>query len=1177
MNKSIFSVLLVFISVSLFSQNINDVLPKFNKKGMETDILYNPAGVGNIEKINDKKQNLYDFYQVYKSISFSDYKERYNELEKIKKNVINTTLSNKVNFGIIYTEYDTFVPDLDMEKTLRKTKKKTYKLREKNKQIFETKELFVTAALKQIQRGTKIDFIIGEETFINTTDKKITKIEIDFGDDYGFRDLSIGDTIKVHYQLPGKKDISTRLFFIDGSKIESFSSLEVVYSNEEFSQMNNQEIVGFTSGTTDPPYIQPYNEYPFKGWGEMSIFHSSDGVLDKPIFLIDGFDPSDSRNIEAIYAQLNYSGGNLGDQVRSQGYDVVVLNFPTYYREEDQVWIYGGADYIERNAMLLVELIKFINNSKVGNEKNIVIGPSMGGLISRYALGYMESQNIDHETRLYISFDAPHVGANVPIGFQHMFNFLAYGLDTWVGDFSVEALRPLVDGMLKSPAARQMLWDHFEPHLQSGSADFDNGNALPQPHSFHNIFYDALDNVGLEQYPVNTRNVAIINGSGNLSKFNFKNGNPVNPGDQVLDAFLPEVASSTDAYLDSWYTPDINVTSTVSKVYIDAPWICFCDITSEALSRSHGHTAGPDTVPGGLFNIEELAASFAVSDPLVATFINELQTNYFTFIPSISGMDYFTNNWNDFMGNPDNTPFDAWSMPSQNEEHVKLTPQNVEFALNEIYNGESDGNILNDQDKKPAIVFVENSNGSGDVVDGAIYISNVRGTDGNGNSFTRTGNGNSNAFFGNPGAYSVDLTAANKTPSDAAGSHGNFKEENHPLYTDGDGNFSAISNGFGAVAYMSFAANGYNRASGLGSVAMGFNNLAGPQTSEAGGVDGGNVGQAVFGWASRAIGNISFASGFRNTASGSSSVAMGNYNYATGDSTISLGKESWAEGASSIAIGYKSHAAGGGSVALGQENVSWGTTNFTAGYQNTAGDTNAAVGSGGSAVAMGKYNTASADASLALNRKTTASNQAATSMGFGTTADNVGMLAIGVNNAAGQGNILPADQQGSYYNTTYNGQAGPGGDVGIAFVIGNGNIDVPGSVVNGAFQPSGSPVPGQNKSNAFVVKYDGSATLAGDLTVNSDARLKSNIVSLGSTLAKLMQIDGKSYTLKSNEKENKIGLLAQEILEVFPELVKSGMDKNETLSVNYQGLIPVLINAIKEQQNQIDELKSLLE
>jgi len=93
------------------------------------------------------------------------------------------------------------------------------------------------------------------------------------------------------------------------------------------------------------------------------------------------------------------------------------------------------------------------------------------------------------------------------------------------------------------------------------------------------------------------------------------------------------------------------------------------------------------------------------------------------------------------------------------------------------------------------------------------------------------------------------------------------------------------------------------------------------------------------------------------------------------------------------------------------------------------------------------------------------------------------------------------------------------------------------------------------------------------LTVNSDARLKSNIMSLGSTLAKLMKIDGKSYTMKSNEKVNKIGLLAQEIEEVFPELVKEGEDKDGTLSVNYQGLIPVLINAIKEQQEELMSIR----
>jgi hypothetical protein len=480
-----------------------------------------------------------------------------------------------------------------------------------------------------------------------------------------------------------------------------------------------------------------------------------------------------------------------------------------------------------------------------------------------------------------------------------------------------------------------------------------------------------------------------------------------------------------------------------------------------------------------------------------------------------------------------------------------------------------------DQDKKPALVFTEN--GDGNPVNGQIYRSAAQGMAGRG------GNGNDNDQYGNLGEWSVDLVVSEKTGEQAATDFGSFKDNQHSSITFGDGTvwplyqgndvLTQTHGGMGALGWGSFAANAYNRASGTGSVAMGFNNIAGVNTADNGNFprDENNGGQAVFGRASRATGPVSFASGYRNTASGTTSVAMGNFNYATGDSSVAIGKESYAQGASTIAIGFKAHAAGNGSVALGQENVSWGTTNFTAGYQNIAGDVTAAVGSGGSAVAMGKYNMATADASMALNRATTASNQAATSMGYATTADNVGMLAIGVNNAAGIGNTVSGGTAGAYYNTTYNGGppealGQPTGDVGVAFVIGNGDIDV---TVDWSTGQATSTLKGANPSNAFVVKYDGSATLAGDLTVNSDARLKSNIVSLGSTLAKLMQIDGKSYTLRSNEKENKIGLLAQEILEVFPELVKSGMDKNETLSVNYQGLIPVLINAIKEQQNQI--------
>ena len=57
----------------------------------------------------------------------------------------------------------------------------------------------------------------------------------------------------------------------------------------------------------------------------------------------------------------------------------------------------------------------------------------------------------------------------------------------------------------------------------------------------------------------------------------------------------------------------------------------------------------------------------------------------------------------------------------------------------------------------------------------------------------------------------------------------------------------------------------------------------------------------------------------------------------------------------------------------------------------------------------------------------------------------------------------------------------------------------------------------------------------------------------------------KINSIRFEKKEIKIGVLAQDIKEVFPELVTE--DDNEMLAVNYQGLVPVLINALKEQES----------
>ena len=210
--------------------------------------------------------------------------------------------------------------------------------------------------------------------------------------------------------------------------------------------------------------------------------------------------------------------------------------------------------------------------------------------------------------------------------------------------------------------------------------------------------------------------------------------------------------------------------------------------------------------------------------------------------------------------------------------------------------------------------------------------------------------------------------------------------------------------------------------------------------------------------------------------------------------------------------------------------------------------------SGGASTAMGANTTASGGASTAMGANTTASGQSSTAMGVFTTAEDYFSLAIGVHNKTDES---PNPNSFSYQNT--------------AFVIGNGGYDSQGSYVGTS----------DTFSNAFEVLFDGTTTIAGDLNLNSDARLKANIISLGSTLAKLLQIDGKTYTMKKDEnKKQKIGVLAQDIEKVFPELVS---ESNGVKSVNYQGLVPVLINALKEQdtklnkqQAEIDELKAIV-
>ncbi|NND62237.1 MAG: hypothetical protein HKN48_03480, partial [Flavobacteriaceae bacterium] len=254
---------------------------------------------------------------------------------------------------------------------------------------------------------------------------------------------------------------------------------------------------------------QGYDEtQEYFGEGEFEIFLDLvDGVLDKPIIVLDGFDPGDGRDITGLYNSLSFDGDNMADILRLEGFDIVILNAPVY--TTDGKLIDGGADYIQRNALVLVEMINYLNAEKVGDEELVVLGPSMGGLIARYGLSYMEQNSIPHETRLYISFDSPHIGANIPISLQYLINYFAQE----IGDATALAI---VEDVLFSPAAKEMLSDHLLAHLLAGSTfEQDPTKLLPEgAPGFRDEFQSELDAIG---FPQNVRNVTMINGSGNAT------------------------------------------------------------------------------------------------------------------------------------------------------------------------------------------------------------------------------------------------------------------------------------------------------------------------------------------------------------------------------------------------------------------------------------------------------------------------------------------------------------------------------------------------------------------------------------------------------------------------------------------------------------------------------------
>ena len=167
------------------------------------------------------------------------------------------------------------------------------------------------------------------------------------------------------------------------------------------------------------------------------------------------------------------------------------------------------------------------------------------------------------------------------------------------------------------------------------------------------------------------------------------------------------------------------------------------------------------------------------------------------------------------------------------------------------------------------------------------------------------------------------------------------------------------------------------------------------------------------------------------------------------------------------------------------------------------------------------------------------------------------------------------------YDTTP--QLGGNLDLNSKLINGTGGINITGVVTatsfDGIVEVSTDTTPqlgGNLDLNSKLINGTGGITITGvttstDFNTTSDQNLKTNIRTIEDPLEKIVQIRGVNFEWKENNKPS-AGVIAQEVEKVLPQLVNG----NDTKTVNYNGLIGLLIETVKEQQKQIDNLNTRL-
>lgn len=349
--------------------------------------------------------------------------------------------------------------------------------------------------------------------FYSNYQSLVQSIQIDFGNGAGYITVPFNQNITVNYTTEGVKIWKYKLSLTNGTSLLSQSKIEVTQglstipwgiASATATAMATTSVASSTIYSHNITATKDYNGA--FGTVKLTIDDTNNDGIRKALIVAEGFDagiilfPEMANGINT-YSQFKNSTYYGGSELRSLIYD--------NNKQYDIIYVdwNNGVDFLQKNAFALEAVIAWVNSVKIGTEKNVVLGQSMGGVIARYALADMEQSSLDHKTRLFVSHDAPQQGANIPVSVQYMFRHLTNLYNRFSSPFGNQVIDVpfLENSILDQPATKQMLMNWVNRF-----SNIDN--------TISSNFYNELKGKGINPavnsgYPVNCRNIALSNGA----------------------------------------------------------------------------------------------------------------------------------------------------------------------------------------------------------------------------------------------------------------------------------------------------------------------------------------------------------------------------------------------------------------------------------------------------------------------------------------------------------------------------------------------------------------------------------------------------------------------------------------------------------------------------------------